>query len=290
MADDSAAAAAAHATAAPIEAAPLPSLEGSAKRLVGKVIVITGSTQGLGEGIALACAHEGAEALVIIGRQEAKGAAVVEAIKAIGSKAIYVKADLTEPESIKKVCAVAVFVVCVCVHAFCARLLFALLVALPVSLAKVSVNAHAHCLSQQAGSTINNQSHVARQVFEAADDAFGRVDGLVNSAAVALRGDWYTEDIDLVDWVYKLNFRAPFLSIQNAARIMKRERRGGSIVNIGSINGHGGQSNLPAYACTKGALMTMTKHSAWALRREHIRVNYLAVRVPAHVQCVRVIL
>ena len=48
-------------------------------------------------------------------------------------------------------------------------------------------------------------------------------------------------------------------------------------MNIGSINGHGGQSNLPAYACTKGALMTMTKHSAWALRRDHIRVNYIAV-------------
>jgi NAD(P)-dependent dehydrogenase (short-subunit alcohol dehydrogenase family) len=214
------AAPAAAAEAAPAEAAlpvaKLPSLEGSAKRLVGKVIVVTGSTQGLGEGIALACAHEGADGLVIVGRQAAKGAAVVQAVEALGSKAIYVQADLTVPESITA-------------------------------------------------------------VFKAADDAFGRVDGLVNSAAVALRGDWYTENVDLVDWVYKLNFRAPFLSIQNAAAIMKRERRGGSIVNIGSINGHGGQSNLPAYACTKGALMTMTKHSAWALRRDHIRVNYIAV-------------
>lgn len=215
MADPAPASSTAAAAASPGRA-PLPSLEGSAKRLTGKVIVITGSTQGLGEGIALACAHEGAEGLVIIGRQADKGAAVVKAIEAIGSKAIYVKADLTEPDSIKA-------------------------------------------------------------VFAKTDEAFGRVDGLVNSAAVALRGDWYTENIELVDWVYKLNFRAPFLSIQSAAAIMKREGRGGSIVNIGSINGHGGQSNLPAYSCTKGALMTMTKHSAWALRREHIRVNYLAV-------------
>eukprot|EP00591_Stephanopyxis_turris_P013571 CAMPEP_0195511864 /NCGR_PEP_ID=MMETSP0794_2-20130614/4032_1 /TAXON_ID=515487 /ORGANISM="Stephanopyxis turris, Strain CCMP 815" /LENGTH=284 /DNA_ID=CAMNT_0040639535 /DNA_START=74 /DNA_END=928 /DNA_ORIENTATION=- len=200
----------------PLPVASLPSFQGNATRLVGKVIVITGSTQGLGEGIALACAHEGAEGLVIVGRQADKGAAVVKAVEAIGSKAIYVKADLTEPESIKK-------------------------------------------------------------VFEAADATFGRVDGLVNSAAVAPRGDWYTENVELVDWVYKLNFRAPFLGIQNAAKIMKREKRGGSIINIGSINGHGGQSNLPAYASTKGALMTMTKHSAWALRREHIRVNYIAV-------------
>ena len=203
-------------TATALPPAPLPSLAGSATRLTGKVIVITGSTQGLGEGIALACAHEGAKGIVIIGRQEDKGKAVVKAIEEIGSKAIYVKADLTNPDSIKA-------------------------------------------------------------VFKATDEAFGQVDGLVNSAAVALRGDWYTENIELVDWVYKLNFRAPFLAIQNAAAIMKRGGSGGSIVNIGSINGHGGQSNLPAYACTKGALMTMTKHSAWALRRDHIRVNYLAV-------------
>merc|ERR1711939_464069 len=43
------------------------------------------------------------------------------------------------------------------------------------------------------------------------------------------------------------------------------------------INGHGGQSNLPAYSSTKGALMTMTKHAAWAMRGAHIRVNYIAV-------------
>ena len=46
---------------------------------------------------------------------------------------------------------------------------------------------------------------------------------------------------------------------------------------VGSINGHGGQSNLPVYSSTKGALMTMTKHAAWALRRDKIRANYLAV-------------
>ena len=38
-----------------------------------------------------------------------------------------------------------------------------------------------------------------------------------------------------------------------------------------------GQSNLACYSMTKGALVTMTKHAAWALRRHHIRVNYLAV-------------
>ena len=76
--------------------------------------------------------------------------------------------------------------------------------------------------------------------------------------------------------LYALNMRAPFLMMQGAATVMK-DNGGGSIVNIGSVNGHGGQSNLPVYSSTKGALMTMTKHAAWALRRDKIRANYLAV-------------
>jgi NAD(P)-dependent dehydrogenase (short-subunit alcohol dehydrogenase family) len=64
---------------------------------------------------------------------------------------------------------------------------------------------------------------------------------------------------------------------QGVAEVMTREKSGGSIVNIGSINAHGGQSNLPMYSSTKGALTTMTKHAAWALRKQRIRSNYIAV-------------
>jgi NAD(P)-dependent dehydrogenase (short-subunit alcohol dehydrogenase family) len=198
------------------DAVVVPSIVGNAKRLAGKVIVVSGGTQGCGEGIAIACAEEGAEAVVICGRQEAKGAAVSAQIEARGAKALYVKADLTEPEQCKNVVAQA-------------------------------------------------------------EEAFGRVNGLVNCAAVATRGDWFDASVELIDRLYALNFRAPFLMTQGAAKVMAKTKTGGSVVNIGSINGHGGQSNLPVYSCTKGALMTMTKHAAWALRREKIRVNYLAV-------------
>ena len=49
------------------------------------------------------------------------------------------------------------------------------------------------------------------------------------------------------------------------------EPLGLSQVNIGSINGHGGQSDLPVYSCTKGALVTMTKHAAWAVSNPNLR-------------------
>ena len=67
--------------------------------------------------------------------------------------------------------------------------------------------------------------------------------------------------------------RAPLLLAQGAARIMKREGVGGSIVNIGSVAGYGGEVFLLPYATSKGALHAMTKNAAFALMRDHIRVN-----------------
>ena len=48
---------------------------------------------------------------------------------------------------------------------------------------------------------------------------------------------------------------------------------GGSIVNVGSTSGHGGQSKISAYSISKGALATMTRNLAFALMRHGIRVN-----------------
>ena len=64
-------------------------------RLSGKVALITGSTQGLGEGIALRFAEEGAR-VVVNGRSEAKGAAVIEKLKALGAEAHFIAADLSD--------------------------------------------------------------------------------------------------------------------------------------------------------------------------------------------------
>jgi NAD(P)-dependent dehydrogenase (short-subunit alcohol dehydrogenase family) len=47
----------------------------------------------------------------------------------------------------------------------------------------------------------------------------------------------------------------------------------GSIVNVGSTAGHGGQTKLSAYSISKGALATMTRNLAFGLLRHRIRVN-----------------
>lgn len=112
-----------------------------------------------------------------------------------------------------------------------------------------------------------------RNVVKQCDQRFGRVDGVVNAAADTNRGTLDDTTVEFWDYLFAVNVRAPFLVTQEAARIMKRENTGGSIVNILSVAGHCGLPILAAYSSTKGALQTFTKNCANALRADRIRVN-----------------
>jgi NAD(P)-dependent dehydrogenase (short-subunit alcohol dehydrogenase family) len=128
------------------------------------------------------------------------------------------------------------------------------------------------------------------RVLAAHEDAFGRLDGLVNGAATTCRGTWDETSAETWDAILAVNVRAPFLLMQGAARLMKRNgigcgggsgggdgARGGAIVNIGSVHCHGGMPKLVAYAASKSALLGLTKNFAFAHRRQCIRANYIAV-------------
>jgi L-fucose dehydrogenase len=70
-------------------------------QLKGKIIIVTGGAKGIGEGITHALAEEGAIP-VIIGRNEKDNQNVIAALKANGSEAFQVIAELTKPEECEK--------------------------------------------------------------------------------------------------------------------------------------------------------------------------------------------
>jgi NAD(P)-dependent dehydrogenase (short-subunit alcohol dehydrogenase family) len=112
-----------------------------------------------------------------------------------------------------------------------------------------------------------------RRIVARCDQRFGRVDGLVNAAADTNRGTLEDTTVEFWDHQFAVNVRAPFLLMQQCVAIMRREAIAGSMVNIISVAAYCGMPNLMSYSATKGALSTLTKNTANALRQHRIRVN-----------------
>jgi NAD(P)-dependent dehydrogenase (short-subunit alcohol dehydrogenase family) len=117
----------------------------------------------------------------------------------------------------------------------------------------------------------------ASAVIGACDRHFGQVHALVNVAAITDRGTIVDTTPELFDRMFAINVRAPFFLMQEAVKLMIRERTEGTIVNIGSMSAMAGQPFLAAYCSSKGALETLTKNSAFALLKNRIRVNQLNI-------------
>ncbi|WP_130835698.1 SDR family oxidoreductase [[Erwinia] mediterraneensis] len=116
-----------------------------------------------------------------------------------------------------------------------------------------------------------------RQLIARTDELYGRLDILVNAAAMTDRGTILDTDPELFDQIFATNVRGPFFLMQEAIKIMRRENIQGSIVNICSMSALAGQSFIAAYCSSKGALATLTRNTAYALLRNRIRVNGLNI-------------
>jgi NAD(P)-dependent dehydrogenase (short-subunit alcohol dehydrogenase family) len=108
----------------------------------------------------------------------------------------------------------------------------------------------------------------------AAVTAYGRLDILVNNAGIYPRATLEETTTELWDKVVNVTLRSAFYCCKYAVPAM-REAGGGSIINIGSINGIQGLANLVAYASAKGGLLTLTRTLAGACASDGIRVNYI---------------
>lgn len=179
-------------------------------RLKDKVIIVTGSTTGIGKAIATRCVQEGAR-VVIHGLEEEWGK---EVLSALGND---------------------------------------------------NAVLHIEDISQDGA---------AERIVDVAIKSFGKLDAIVNNAAMVVSSNIHTTDRAFLQKVLGINTIAPFELIKAALPELSKQK--GCVLNIGSVNAWSGEPNLLAYSMSKGALMTMTRNLGDTLHRENgVRVNQI---------------
>lgn len=112
-------------------------------------------------------------------------------------------------------------------------------------------------------------------LFAQVQKHFGRLDLLVNNAAIFPRQTLM--DASLADWqnVLAINLTAPFLCSQHAARLMLAQESGGAIINIADLSAFRNWREYPHHGVSKAALVKLTEAFALELGGK-VRVNAVA--------------
>jgi 3-oxoacyl-[acyl-carrier protein] reductase len=181
--------------------------------LKDKVALVTGASQGIGRGTALALSEAGAK-VAIAARNEEKLAALVQEIASRGGEAFAVKMDVAEADQVK------------------------------------------------AG-------------FKAVLEKFGKLDILVNNAAITRDG--LAMRMKLEDWdaVIRTNLTGAQLCIQQVLPVMMKARAG-RIINISSVVAQSGNAGQANYVAAKAGLIGLTKAIAIEISSRNITVNAVA--------------
>jgi NAD(P)-dependent dehydrogenase (short-subunit alcohol dehydrogenase family) len=114
-----------------------------------------------------------------------------------------------------------------------------------------------------------------RSMFEVAREQFGRVDVLINNAAMTGWSSLFDTTEQKWDQVLDTNLKGTFFCSLEAAKMM-RSGGGGSIVNISTNCAALGVKNLVAYATSKAGIHGLTRQLAVELAPYNIRVNTFA--------------
>ncbi|WP_226038214.1 SDR family NAD(P)-dependent oxidoreductase [Aquibacillus saliphilus] len=179
-----------------------------------KVVIVTGSANGIGKAIALSYAEAGAKVVVAdVDEQAAEN--TIDKIHSKDGQGLFIKTDVREPEQI-------------------------------VQLMK---------------QTIEN---------------YNRIDIIVNNAGVSRFKSVYDLSVDDWDDVININLRGTFLCSREAAKYIKENSNGGSIVNIASTRAFMSEKNSEAYAATKGGISALTHALSMSLSSDNITVNAIS--------------
>jgi len=117
-----------------------------------------------------------------------------------------------------------------------------------------------------------SRSEELEDIFKRASDFTGRLDALVNNAAMQIAKPILNTSVEEWDSVMASNLRSVFLSAKLAYPLL-RKANGGAIVNVSSVHAVQTSANIAAYAASKGGLLALTRAMAIEFAPDNIRVN-----------------
>lgn len=104
------------------------------------------------------------------------------------------------------------------------------------------------------------------------NEKYGHIDVLNNNAGIVVVKPIEDTTYAEFEHVATVNIGGTFVLTKAILPIMKKQKFG-SIVNLGSISGHVGQTEHAIYGATKGAIIAFTRAIAWEVADYNIRVN-----------------
>jgi len=117
-----------------------------------------------------------------------------------------------------------------------------------------------------------SKSRDVERAVEAVIERCGRLDVLVNNAAMQVLAKLVDTSEEVWDQIHNVNLKGVFLGCKYAIPAMMRSG-GGSIVNIASVLGFVGDPELAAYCAAKGGVISLTKVAALTYGPQGVRIN-----------------
>jgi NAD(P)-dependent dehydrogenase (short-subunit alcohol dehydrogenase family) len=115
-----------------------------------------------------------------------------------------------------------------------------------------------------------------KKMIEYALEEYGQIDGLYDYAGVTHAESLVDCTEEVYQSIFDINVRASVFLCKYAI-ISMIKNGGGSIIINGSPHAWGGEKDRVAYACSKGALLTLTEHIARHYAENGIRANYITM-------------
>ena len=122
----------------------------------------------------------------------------------------------------------------------------------------------------------SSRMETIEEMVAAATGRFGRLDIVIANAGITLFGDFLSYPPSSFEEVMRVNLGGTFFLAQAAARRMKEQGSGGSLLFMSSVTGHQAHKDLAAYGMSKAALEMLARNLVIELSPYKINVNTVA--------------